>query len=81
MLQVVPLATHYYGCRVVQRVLENATATQCWRLVREVLPNTYHLVQVRSVWVCGGGCLRVYMCMCACGCGGGWVCLCAYLHE
>ena len=37
---------HPYGCRVVQRALEHANATQCRRLLNEVLKNTCTLVEV-----------------------------------
>ena len=49
-VQVVPLATHPYGCRVIQRALEHANVAQCRRLLEEVLRNTYHLVQVGTEW-------------------------------
>ena len=64
---MVPLATHPYGCRVVKRVLEHANATQCRRLMREVLSSTCHLEQVSSVCVCvylGGGGGGVSVCVC-----------------
>ena len=48
-MQVFHLATHPYGCRVVQRALEHANVAQCRRLLDELLLNTYELVQVR-VW-------------------------------
>ena len=53
-VQVVPLATHPYGCRVIQRALEHANVAQCRRLLEEVLRNTNHLVQVSISTEVGG---------------------------
>ena len=49
LFQVVHLAMHPYGCRVIQRALEHANAAQCRQLLSELLQNTFQLVQVRRL--------------------------------
>ena len=44
--QVYDLATHPYGCRVIQRILENCTAEQTEPILSELHASTERLIQV-----------------------------------
>ena len=44
--QVFDLATHPYGCRVIQRILENCTAEQTEPILMELHASTERLIQV-----------------------------------
>lgn len=44
--QVYDLATHPYGCRVIQRILENCTAEQTEAILVELHASTERLIQV-----------------------------------
>ena len=43
--QVLPLSTHPYGCRVIQRILEHCTPEQTTPILDELHANTERLVQ------------------------------------
>lgn len=44
MLQVLQLAMHPYGCRVIQRILEHCNADQVSSILDELHQQTEHLV-------------------------------------
>ena len=44
MFQVLQLAMHPYGCRVIQRILEHCTAEQATGILDELHQQTDHLV-------------------------------------
>lgn len=49
--QVFDLATHPYGCRVIQRILENCTAEQTETILMELHASTERLIQVITMYV------------------------------
>lgn len=48
MLQVYDMATHPYGCRVIQRILEHCTAQQTDLLLKEIHLHADQLIAVRD---------------------------------
>ena len=53
ILQVFTLATHTYGCRVIQRVLEHCNTEQMAVVIQELHQSTSKLVKVRmQAWIC-----------------------------
>ena len=44
-MQVFPLSTHPYGCRVIQRILEHCTPDQISPLLQEMHQNTEQIIQ------------------------------------
>ena len=50
-VQVYPMATHPYGCRVIQRILEHCTAQQTHILLKEIHLHTHQLITVSTLLV------------------------------
>ena len=49
--QVFDLATHPYGCRVIQSILENCTAEQIEAILMELHASANRLIKVIAVYV------------------------------
>ncbi len=60
------MATHPFGCRVVQRMLENCSEIQVEQILTELFRFTDLLIQVQVVCMCV--CVHVSVSVCVCVC-------------